>query len=250
MPVIQFSHPKLSNPLVVDTGVNEITWAYKLNVQSYPTYAGEVVQILSAFIDNISIIGDVRTYGDMERVYGWFLDYIQIATQGAEAGGLSYQEDPVTMIYAERNWNIDIHPMSLPGFRMATELTVPQWQVQAAVAKQPAGDDLIMTSTIEQASEILGKDSGFLTLSGNIGFDESNPFSDPAARPPNTEGAMPTLKDEFTALSDWYNSLVPAYLNKDFTSALGATQSASGPAISSASNTTDSKTTKTTAKKK
>lgn len=250
MPIIQFSHPKLRVPLVVDTGVNEITWSYNLNVQTYPTYAGEVVQILSAFIDNISVIGDIRTYTDMERIYGWFLDYIQIATQGADPGGLSYQEDPVTMVYAERNWTIDIHPISLPGFRMATDVVVPQWQVQAAVAKQPAGDDLIMVSTIAQAEAILGKDTGFLTLSGNIGFDESNPFSDPAARPANTDGAMPTLNQEFTALSDWYNSLVPAYLQKDFTSILGAAQSASGPAVSTTDSTTDSKTTKTVAKKK
>jgi hypothetical protein len=76
MPTVRFSHPTIDaikSPLRISTGANEITWGYGLNYQTYPTYGGEVTQILSAYTDDLVIQGDVSSYSKMEEIYEWFL---------------------------------------------------------------------------------------------------------------------------------------------------------------------------------
>src|SRR5579884_427636 len=81
MPSVFFAHPQLGT-LSIDDGVDEIQWAYNLNTATFPTYGGEVIQILSVFIDDVTIGGTVATYHQMEAIYRFFAAYMQIATQG------------------------------------------------------------------------------------------------------------------------------------------------------------------------
>lgn len=136
MPEIIFSHPNpsLQPPLTVHTKPDQVTWAYGLNVARYPTYGGEVVQILSVYFDDMTIAGTVSSYAQLERIYTWFLTYMQVATQGRD--NPSYDQRPVTFFYPERNWTFQIWPKSLPGFKYGKSVVAPTWSVQAAV-KEP-----------------------------------------------------------------------------------------------------------------
>ena len=82
-----FHHELVNNgvPLVVTTGLDEIAWAYALNTATFPTYGGEVVQILSVYIDDMEVEGTVRTYAEAEAIYSFFMKYFTIATQGTSS---------------------------------------------------------------------------------------------------------------------------------------------------------------------
>src|SRR4051794_31156530 len=79
-----FTHPNVRSgtPLTVTTGADMIRWTYTLNTANWPTYGGEVVQILSVAIDDVNIQGTCRNYAEMENIYAYFLEFVQIATQG------------------------------------------------------------------------------------------------------------------------------------------------------------------------
>jgi hypothetical protein len=240
MPEVIFQHEALQDNLVVPH-INEVTWAYNLNVQTYPTYAGEVVQILSCYIDNIVVQGDLKTYGKMEDVYRWFLRYMHIATQGQTGldedavGQYKYNEAPVKMTYPHRNWVFYLHPVQLPGFAYGRDIVVPQWQLQAAISSiyQPSRDAEIATMSLDDAVGKLGDDNGFTDLRGRIGYRKENPFSDPNARPDSTfeeKDPADTVGSQFRSIADWYNNLIPSYVHKDFNNIFGNVQEAvSGP---------------------
>lgn len=177
MAEVLFKYPRNTDQptLAIDTGANRISWAYNLNTHAFPTYGGEVVQILSTNIDVITIQGDLRSYSKMEEIYRWFLVYIQDATQGyKERQG--YNEEPVEMSYPERGWTLKIQPISLPGLRYGTEVVVPQWQLQAHVIDpDPEMTELTISESIE------GK-ATFRQITADIGFQIANPFSDPLGK--------------------------------------------------------------------
>lgn len=172
MPVINFVHPLMNRPLSVETGADSFQWSYETKTATFPTYGGEVVQILGVFIDNLTIHGTVRSYAEMETIYGWFVEYIELATQG-NGPDPSYSEEPVVMFYPERGWRMTIQPISVPGFHLSSDTVAPQWQIQAAVYE---ADPEITKLTLEKAVQ------GITDLNANIGFDEDNPFSDPKAQ--------------------------------------------------------------------
>lgn len=210
MPTLFFSHPQISDALQVNTGMDDIEWGYNLNTQTYPTYGGEVVQILSAFTDNITINGTVRAYWKIEEIYGWFLTYMQIATQGRPGSGVNYTQDPVTLTYPERNWTWLIHPLSLPGFRYGREVVTPTWSLQAAVKEDPKE---------VQRLNLIAAQEGIQKVSPGIGFREDNPFSDPFAGQKDLD--TKDLNAFYERSADYFSSLIPKYMKGDYESLLG-----------------------------
>jgi hypothetical protein len=177
MPDLMFTHKSVPGTLVVDTGANDISWAYNLNTQAFPTYGGEVIQVLSANIDNITITGEVRSYAQMEQIYDWFLRYMQVATQGYRDEG-GYDESPVLMQYPHRGWTMKIKPISLPQMRYGREVIVPEWQLEAAMV-QPDIEQLHLTLDTGVGSLVSGDVDNFKKITGNVGYRIGNPFSDP-----------------------------------------------------------------------
>lgn len=261
-------------PLVIDTGVNEMFWDYKLNVQTYPTYAGEVVQILSCYVDNITMQGDVDSYAKMEEIYRWFLAYMQVATQGKypnnedTSGSFRYIEDPVQVHYQERGWNFFIKPIELPGLNYGLDVVVPQWQLVAVMAEDNDQNNAIALHTISKISEAGIDQDTEIALTGQIGFSENNPFVNPDAAPlqqakqggtgienaahnlisagtanphkqtkPTSSSLQQRVQDEANKVADWFINIVNAYGNQDF-SALGL---GSVPASSKTNSSTPNK---------
>lgn len=154
------------------TGPNNITWGYNLNTMTYPTYGGEVVQILSANIGDLTVGGDVRNYSMMEDIYLWFLIYMSVATQGWRGPGTTgHNEDPVTMWYPEREWEFQIKPKALPGLHIGSDIIAPTWSMTAQVTQgDPDAEALTLNGAIQGLNEI----------HAGIGYEEFNPFSTPS----------------------------------------------------------------------
>src|ERR1019366_7215700 len=146
MPAVYFTHP-VHQPgisigdLEIDTGIDDADWAYGLNTVTFPTYGGEVVQILSVYIDDLTLHGTLSTYRQMEAIYKYFARYIQIASQGTKSvpgigdsiSGSAYNLWPITFSYPERNWFFKIIPLAVPGFRYGRDVVTPTWQIKAHV---------------------------------------------------------------------------------------------------------------------
>lgn len=217
-----FTHPKMSSDLGVFVNPNQIEWSYGLNTANYPTYGGEVIQILSAFIEDMTIIGNVETYRKLEDIYSWFITYAQIATTGIGTGKFNVQ--PVQMYYQERGWHFQIYPTGAPGFKYGRDVVAPEWTIKASVV-DPAQDAI--NAIMDQAAiEAATNQSGFALFgkaTGEIGFEEHNPFSDPEGNEgdrgkKNREKFLggEKVKQGIEALADNYNKLLPAYLEGNF----------------------------------
>lgn len=218
---VVFSHPMMSTSLSVSVNPNQIEWSYGLNTANYPTYGGEVIQILSCYVDDMAIQGNVGTYAELEKIYNWFITYIQIATTGVTGSG-KFNIDPVSMYYKARGWAFTIYPTGLPGFRYGRDVVSPEWMLSASVV-DPAQD--LQTAIIDDVTmKAINSEDGvqlFGKATADIGFSTSNPFSDPDA------GLTKANKDKFiggasvnndvSKLADQFNKLIPSYLNGDFT---------------------------------
>lgn len=178
MPAILFHHDNVDPPdLTVSTGANQISWGYNLNTQAYPTYAGEVVQVLSTNIDDLQIQGQIKTYKEMENIYSWFLQYMLKATQGY-AGG-NYNEKPVVMQYPERGWTLSIKPIAMPAMRYGRDVVIPEWRLRASIVDpDPAMDELTVDNAANDAKNQL---VAVGRMTADIGYRRKNPFSDPIA---------------------------------------------------------------------
>ena len=217
MPQVEFFHPNKKGEqfLPVVTGANQISWGFGLNTQTFPTYGGEVVQILSTYTDTLTISGDCRDYKQVEHLYKWFIEYFAVATQ---ASGPNFDATPVTFRYPERGWELKIQPSSIPQFAYGTDVVAPSWQMQAYVVE----DDPNMAAFTMQQATIAGFNID--SIHAGIGYDDNNPFSDPAANPDlktkkqegkNNEPVfdpMPHLND----IADFYNNLLGSYIHGEF----------------------------------
>lgn len=216
-----FTHPnrKVGGPLRVSVRPNEIVWSYGLRTAKYPTYGGEVVQILSCYFDDMTISGNVGSYRELERIYKWFIEYIQLATQG-ERGAGSYDTRPVVMKYPERGWTFRIYPRALPGFKIGRDVVAPEWKMTAAVAEP---DQQFKLKTLDHAQKKLVESEGdvklFGKVTGDIGFEEGDPFRDPLAGGSKTarkRNRQEPFRNDYQKISDFYNNLIPSYLANDF----------------------------------
>lgn len=236
MPSLIFSHPDVDGypdpttgknlgPLELETGVNSIFWGYNLNVQRYPTYGGEVVQILSAYVDDVVLAGEVRHDEELMHIYRYFYAYFTLASQGQGSGAIGdqrFNQKPMTLEYQHRQWLLHIQPIAAPGFRIGRDVVVPTWQLTAHVV-QDWGDAPNVGEFLKQTVESIPKDSdeeGSQTweLVGEVGYIEDNPFSDPS---PGTDTFDPAkVQEGLKALdpSGMYNDIIKAYTEGKFDS--------------------------------
>ncbi len=206
--------------LAIQIRPNQLMWSYGLNTQSYPTHAGEVVQVLSTYVDNMTISGDIRTYSDMELIYKWFIAYMTQATQGLKGAPMlsnefRYNETPVLMQYPHRSWSMYIRPLSLPTLTYGTDVVVPNWQMEAAVV-----EDENMELTMMMNSDIPSLVQNDLkSLDANFGLGVENPFNYWNGSYQQGDinkflgGNTPVLNSNpnNTQLSDFFHTLVTQY---------------------------------------
>ena len=209
---IIFEHPSMGKPLVVQVKPDEITWSYELNTKNYPTYGGEVVQILSMAVGDLTIKGTVGTYNEMELIYSWFIAYMQNATQG-RSSAQSYDTRPVVMKYHYRNWKFSIYPTSLPGFRYGKDVVAPTWTLNAAVSEYSDNfKDAILSDQQFDGEAKAGGFDGFGTVTAGVGYKEENPWSSVTTEQVAAGDVTKGTNDNV----DYFKNLIPAYLEGDF----------------------------------
>lgn len=220
MAEVSFSHPLMSADLNISVKPDQIVWSYGLNTQSYPTYGGEVVQILSVYFDDMIIAGTVSTVAEAERIYGWFITYMQYATQGRDNN--SHDQHPVVFTYPARNWQFSIWPKALPGFTYGRDVIAPTWTLEAAVKEPDAtfADQIKDFATFQAAQtgavNLFGKATGNFGTTGDL---ENNPFASYSASPHNKGQTINQLATKaLKALGDEYAGFVQAWASDDFTS--------------------------------
>lgn len=225
--MLEFYHPSVKGQyLRVHTGMDEISWGYALNTADWYTYGGQVVQILSCYVDDVTITGTLQTYKDMEDLYGYFIEYMQIASQGVSStpkpGVTSFNQQTMKMRYPHRGWEFDVIVTQAPGFRYGRDVVAPSWRVMCHIADESQDveelSDLIVNEVIMR--DEMGGGSDFNTsfkLTGKIGFTDENPFSDPFTEK-GVDFSDKALSDRVNELAQWYNDLLPSYLEGDFDS--------------------------------
>lgn len=226
---VSFYHEDVGK-LVLYTGINDIEWGYKLNTASFPTYGGEVIQILGSSVEVMNIQGDLKTYKDMTDVYSFFFEYFQIATQGktgnAEKGKTRYNQKPMTFTYHERGWEFHIQPMSAPGFRIGREVVVPSWRISTHVEHFHGSDlkqEIANSAALSQRVDPTGNysadksDYSFFSLKADTGYVEGSPFTDPFG---SVDGAVTGKGNDASSVikknSEFYKQLLPSYMAGDF----------------------------------
>lgn len=206
---------RIGGSLHVSVKPDAVQWSYGLNTANFPTYGGEVVQILSAYFDDMTIQGTVTSYKDIEILYGYFIDYMQIATQGKRDGtqGDQFDHRPMTMVYKERDWRFRIYPKSLPGFKYGRDVVAPTWQLVAAI-QEPDAD--FSQRLIELSRQKFLEGEGVELFGKATITDFADPFSDPFSGVTKETYEKDKLRSAYGELADYYNNLIPSYLSGDF----------------------------------
>lgn len=239
-----FSHPLITNDLVLRLAPTEVDWSYNLVTSSTDTYAGQVVQLLSINFENFVVVGrfgresrdDYHRNGDAwvrnsapsttasSQTYGpgltqmteWFKYYFSIASQGN--GKDNYSEQPVTVTYqgssdigvddnkTELSWLV--YPTSFPSYKIANDNFAPEWRVECQVYEAPK--TIIQTTMDEAISRLEYKP---LYQPGDI-------WSDPFSVGPNPSPAQlrQAAKDALNAALgdvDHFFTLLPTYTESD-----------------------------------
>src|SRR4051812_46114675 len=215
MPQLRFTSPVAGGEeLIVDVGPDAITWSYGLNTANFPTYGGEVVQILSCYMDDISVQGTVSSYKKLEEIYAFFINYIQQATVGQKGQG-SYDTRPVGMYYEERGWSFAIYPKEMPGFKYGRDVVAPEWHLTAAVEEQSAD---FSNLAIDKATKKFIESEGVELFGKITSVDFTDPFNDPFSGPTDdrTKYKKGTPRSAYGELSDAYNNILSSYYKSDF----------------------------------
>jgi hypothetical protein len=209
---------KNGEALEINVKPDMIEWAYQLNTSVTPTYGGEVVQILSAFVDNMTIGGQVRTYKKAEQIYNFFIARMQRATQPGEFKG-----QPVTMYYPEREWTFEIIPLTFAPLKYGRDVVVPEWQITAHIVQPDSGFVTQLMNDVDLKN--FEKDLGgpvFGKAVGYIGWEEDDPFRSPIKddkKRREFEKAIlngEEVRYNSSDLGDWFNGLIPSYLEGNF----------------------------------
>lgn len=233
---VYFSHPQIGN-LITQNGIDTAEWAYGMNTATFPTYGGEVVQILSVYIDNLTLTGTVSTYRQMEQIYSYFYSYLSIATQGSSVNSAAaaanktdsgaYNLQPIVFRYPARGWQFYLYPMQVPGFHLGDDVTAPRWTISCFVDDLSPDMSLItngikalaVSGTIsDHSGSVDGNSINGFGLTGNISPDSGDPNTDPFQ---TYDATLASANRVITKYSEYYNSLIPAYAKGDFSSITG-----------------------------
>jgi len=230
MASIGFTHPAPSvGELIVDNGVDSAAWAYGVNTVSFPTYGGEVIQVLSVYVDDLTISGTISTYAQVEQIYTYFASYFSVATQGInptpQAGQTAYNLQPMYLVYPIRNWVFKVYPKEAPGFRYARDLTAPIWSATFHIIDDSPDLGLIKdglkataVKSINSASGFTGLATQYFNLKGLISPDDDNPELDPFQ---TYDADVAQQATNIGNIANGYSALIPTYMQGDFAGVTG-----------------------------
>lgn len=191
---VMFSHPSIKKKLVINTGMDEIRWPFALNVNIIPTYGGEVQQILSAYVDRMTITGSTTSNDQLKEIYEWFLQYMNVA------GLHNRSERAIRFQYPERGWDFWIQVVSLPNYTLGFDKIGTPWSLTAEVVT-----DNDLNYLVSHTMSVM-QDFKFDSSMFNIGFIYDDPRNSPT-------GFDPGKADNY---ANNFQSLLGAWATGDF----------------------------------
>lgn len=245
---VLFSHPTVGK-LSLRLAPTSVEWTYNLNTSTTPTYAGEVVQILSVNFDQFIMqgrfgkegphgrnlvskdryeprpIGEYRDYTNtgkyaigLSQMTEYFRDYFAIASQGNDAHAVGhYDQAPMTITYdgssdiEDGSWVV--YPVSFPSYRRSNVDFAPEWQVVCEV-EEP--DYKIKTHAMTQELSNLRSYVGYFPQNRfSDPFGQYDPFTTPtkeAVKRAITQAQISAVED---SIVDIYQHMMPAYNEND-----------------------------------
>lgn len=175
---LHFEHKFVKSKLNIITGANQIIWGYSLLTQVYPTYGGEVQQILGARIETLTITGQTRDNHQLEQIYDFFRAYMTVASGFGHGKAGARSEQPIVFSYPARKWQFAIQVLEAPDFKIGTGLVATPWTIKAHIV--PTGYDqqqLLSKIATSPLTSVLIPSTG---IPVGIGYLADNPFSDAA----------------------------------------------------------------------
>lgn len=216
---VTFSHPNITDklgrvrPLVVETGMDGVSWDYNLNTQKQQTYGGEVIQILSANIGQLTIKGTCRDYTELDAIYAWFKEYMFNLRQEH----VSSKQRPVTVSYPHRGWKWEVYIVDAPGYHLGRQVVAPEWQVVCEFF-HPEDRDLLSAETRNEFTEVLHTNTAVpKEILHNYNGIYSSPFPT-MGEGANQSGIIDTVTREEMAsvLGDNFQNMIGAWNTGDF----------------------------------
>ena len=208
---VTFSHPNASvGTLNVRLAPKQVDWSYKLNTRTTPTYAGEVIQLLSVNFEKLIIVGQFGREGPwgvgiredgryaprkrsdrtdykggtgpytvgLTQMTEYFRRYFAVASQGRDAVAQGhYNEQPMRVSYSGA-LDVDVDDGLTEGDWKIYPTSFPSFRrsnVEFAPEWRIEGEIVEPDTTIERASVETEIDR----LRSAVGFTHFNPFSDP-----------------------------------------------------------------------
>lgn len=134
------------------TDPNSVTWEYNLRTNVEKTYGGQVIQVLSANIDNLRITADAGLGGwaYVEHVAVFFRDMLFNQREGLSEPGI--------FRYPTRGWELKVFAMNFP-FKDSVEDVVREFTMSFKVQEDVSG--IVTTSLIESEMAKLSKGVGY-----------------------------------------------------------------------------------------
>lgn len=134
------------------TDPNSITWDYNLKTNIEETYGGQVVQVLSANIDNLRITADAGLGGwaYVESVALFFRDMLFNQREG--------RSEPGVFRYPARGWELKVFALNFP-FKDSVEDVLREFTMSFKVQEDVSG--IVTSSLIETEMAKLSKGIGW-----------------------------------------------------------------------------------------
>lgn len=172
-----FVHPdvKGGTQLNIRSGANQINWGYSLNTKIIPTYGGEVQQILSCRIDELTISGNTRDNHQLEEIHDYFRAYMTMASGFALGENGARSEVPITFSYPARSWQFNIQVIDAPSFQIGTGLVATEWSITAIIV--PDGENVVhplQEATMSDMTSVLLNPG----IPIGIGYIDQNKYSE------------------------------------------------------------------------
>ena len=172
------------------TNPNSVTWEYNLKAKVEETYGGQVVQVLSANIDNLRITADAGRGGwpYLESVAHFFRDMLFDQREG--------RGEPGVFRYPNRGWELKVFALNFP-FKDSVPDILKEFTLQFKVQEDVTG--IVSSSLIESEMAKLSKGIGWERneyntpeLEWNDGVYEPIPLDRTSSGP----GGSPTSDDD------------------------------------------------------
>lgn len=134
------------------TDPNSITWDYNLKTNIEETYGGQVVQVLSANIDNLRVTADAGLGGwaYVESVALFFRDMLFNQREG--------RSEPGVFRYPARGWELKVFALNFP-FKDSVEDVLREFTMAFKVQEDVSG--IVTSSLIETEMAKLSKGIGW-----------------------------------------------------------------------------------------